>query len=170
MSAPEWILLYAKRKPYIENTLDLVKQKLHKAVRWGPCRLSHRSIICICCNGMSLIQKIINDNNRTQGYQPYPIWGYSTPFEPFVPQKKLYLWGTHFVPHLHFSMIRLLSSILWLKFGKFLSLYPTFTIEMHKIISYVYSIPCSNAFVEGVFSHMKSAWTASRNLMAIMKR
>ena len=29
-------------------------------------------------------------------------------------------------------------------------------IEMHKIISYVYSIPCSNAFVEGVFSHMKS--------------
>ncbi|CAM4906240.1 unnamed protein product [Rotaria socialis] len=38
-------------------------------------------------------------------------------------------------------------------------------IEMHKIISYVYSIPCSNAFVEGVFSHMKSAWTASRNSM-----
>ncbi|CAF2210525.1 unnamed protein product [Rotaria magnacalcarata] len=39
-------------------------------------------------------------------------------------------------------------------------------IEMHKIISYVYSIPCSDAFVEGVFSHMKSAWTVSRNFMA----
>ncbi|CAF1319880.1 unnamed protein product [Rotaria magnacalcarata] len=131
-------------------------------------------------------------------------------------------------------MLRLLSSIFWLKLRKFLSLYPTFTIdkdvkrqlywlaanghiyeefnngicneshaednlihkpttenhereaefrsdqfwtfllvkskpmciEMYKIISYVYSIPCSNAFVKGVFSHMKSAWTASCNLMA----
>ncbi|CAF3781937.1 unnamed protein product [Rotaria magnacalcarata] len=36
-------------------------------------------------------------------------------------------------------------------------------IEMHKIISYVYSIPCSDAFVEGVFSHMKSAWTVRWN-------
>ncbi|CAF3392552.1 unnamed protein product [Rotaria socialis] len=131
-------------------------------------------------------------------------------------------------------MLRLLSSIFWLKLRKFLSLYPTFTIdidvkrqlywlaanghayeefnndicneshdednlihkstienherevkfwsnqfwafllvkskpmcsEMYKIISYVYSIPCSNASVEGVFSHMKSAWAASRNLMA----
>ena len=71
-------------------------------------------------------------------------------------------------------MLRPLSSIFWLKFRKFLSLYPTFTridkgvkpqFEMHKIISYVYSIPCSNAFVEAVFSHMKSAWTASRNSM-----
>ncbi|CAM4915320.1 unnamed protein product [Rotaria socialis] len=129
-------------------------------------------------------------------------------------------------------MLRLLSSIFWLKLRKFLSLYPTFTIdkdvkrqlywlaanghvyeefnndicneshdednlihksttenherevefrsnqfwafllvkskpmciEMYKIISYVYSIPCSNAFVEGVFSQRKSAWTASRNL------
>ncbi|CAF1116238.1 unnamed protein product [Rotaria magnacalcarata] len=39
-------------------------------------------------------------------------------------------------------------------------------IEMYKIISYVYSIPCSNAFAEGVFSQRKSAWTASRNLTA----
>ena len=29
----------------------------------------------------------------------------------------------------------------------------------------VYSIPCLNAFVESVFSHMKSLWTTSRNLM-----
>ncbi|CAF3175838.1 unnamed protein product [Rotaria socialis] len=129
-------------------------------------------------------------------------------------------------------MLRLLSSIFWLKLRKFLSRYPTFTIdkdvkrqlywlaanghvyeefnndicseshdednlihkstienharemeflsdqfwafllvkskpmyiEMYKIISYVYSIPCSNAFVEGVFNQRKSAWTASRNL------
>ena len=35
-----------------------------------------------------------------QGCQPYPILGYSTLFEQFVPQKKLYRWGTIFVPHL----------------------------------------------------------------------
>ena len=130
-------------------------------------------------------------------------------------------------------MLRLLSSIFWVKLRKFLFLYPTFTIdkdvkrqlywlaanrhiyeefnndicneshdednlvhkpttknheremefrfdefwesllakskpmyiEMHKIISYVYSIPCLNAFVEGVFSQRKSARTASHNLM-----
>ncbi|CAF3676066.1 unnamed protein product [Rotaria socialis] len=129
-------------------------------------------------------------------------------------------------------MLRLLSSIFWLKLRKFLSLYPTFTIdkdvtrqlywlaanghvyeefnndicnkyhdednlihkstienherevefrsdqfwafllvkskpmciEMYKIISYVYSIPCSNAFVEGVLNQRKSGWTASRIL------
>ncbi|CAM2725170.1 unnamed protein product [Rotaria socialis] len=129
-------------------------------------------------------------------------------------------------------MLRLPSSIFWLKLRKFRSLYPTFTIdkdvkrqlywlaanghvyevfnndicneshdennliykattknherevefrsdqfwafllvkskpmciEMYKIISYVYSIPCSNAFVEGGFNQRKSAWTASRNL------
>ncbi|CAM4927842.1 unnamed protein product [Rotaria socialis] len=129
-------------------------------------------------------------------------------------------------------MLRLLSSIFWLKLRKFLSLYSTFTIdkdvkrqlywlaanghvyeefnndicneshdednlihkpttenherdvefrynqfwafllvkskpmciEMYKITSYLYSIPCSNAFVEGVLSQRKSAWTGSRNL------
>jgi hypothetical protein len=39
--------------------------------------------------------------------------------------------------------------------------------EMIKLISYIYSIPCSNAFSEGVFSHMKHAWTPSRNLMSV---
>ena len=34
-----------------------------------------------------------------QGCQLYPIWGYSTPFRHFVPQKILYPWGTYFVPH-----------------------------------------------------------------------
>jgi hypothetical protein len=38
--------------------------------------------------------------------------------------------------------------------------------HMTKLISYVYSISCSNAFAEGVFSHIKHAWTASRNLMS----
>ncbi|CAF4109262.1 unnamed protein product [Rotaria sp. Silwood2] len=38
--------------------------------------------------------------------------------------------------------------------------------EMTKVLVYVYSIPCSNAFAEGVFSHMKHAWTPSRNSMS----
>ncbi|CAF2809385.1 unnamed protein product [Rotaria sp. Silwood2] len=37
---------------------------------------------------------------------------------------------------------------------------------MTKVLAYVYSIPCSNAFAEGVFSHMKHAWTPSRNSMS----
>ena len=35
-----------------------------------------------------------------------------------------------------------------------------------KILAYVYSIPCSNAFAEGVLNHMKPVWTLSRNLMS----
>ncbi|CAF0976123.1 unnamed protein product [Didymodactylos carnosus] len=38
--------------------------------------------------------------------------------------------------------------------------------QMTKLISYIYSIPCSNAFTNGVFSHMKHAWTPSQNLMS----
>ncbi len=34
---------------------------------------------------------------------------------------------------------------------------------MKKLVSYLYSIPCSNVFTEGVFSHMKHSWIASRN-------
>ena len=72
-------------------------------------------------------------------------------------------------------MLQPLSFIFWLKFRKFLSADPTFTrldkdvkrhFERYKIISYVSSNPCSNAFVEGVFSPLKSAWTVSRKLMA----
>ncbi|CAF3498405.1 unnamed protein product [Rotaria socialis] len=37
--------------------------------------------------------------------------------------------------------------------------------ETTQLISYVYSISCSNAFTEDVFSHMKHLWTNSRNSM-----
>jgi hypothetical protein len=47
-----------------------------------------------------------------------------------------------------------------------LSKSPTVCNEMVKVLAYVYSIPCSNAFAEGVFSHMKHAWTPSRNLLS----
>ncbi|CAF4037025.1 unnamed protein product [Rotaria sordida] len=39
--------------------------------------------------------------------------------------------------------------------------------EIIKLLSFVYSIPCSNAFTEGVFNHMKLAWTPSRNSMNV---
>jgi hypothetical protein len=42
----------------------------------------------------------------------YPISGYSTPLERFVPQKNLYLRGTEFVPHLnHFAVVLSASEI-----------------------------------------------------------
>ena len=39
-----------------------------------------------------------------QGCQMYPIVGYSTSFQHFVPQKILYPWGTLFVPHFSFEI------------------------------------------------------------------
>ena len=39
--------------------------------------------------------------------------------------------------------------------------------EMKRLISFIYSIPCSNAFTEAVFNHMKHAWTPSRNSMSV---
>ena len=39
--------------------------------------------------------------------------------------------------------------------------------EITKLISFIYSIPCSNPFTEGVFNNMKHAWTPSRNSMSV---
>ncbi|CAF2155504.1 unnamed protein product [Rotaria magnacalcarata] len=39
--------------------------------------------------------------------------------------------------------------------------------ELKKLLRFVYSIPCSNAFTEGVFNHMKHARTPSINSMSI---
>ncbi|CAF3979522.1 unnamed protein product, partial [Rotaria magnacalcarata] len=36
---------------------------------------------------------------------------------------------------------------------------------MTQLVSYVYAIPCSNAFTKGVFSHMKHLWKNSRSSM-----
>ncbi|CAF1427499.1 unnamed protein product [Rotaria magnacalcarata] len=63
----------------------------------------------------------------------------------------------------HENENRIRSDQLW---GYLLSKSTTFCSEMTKILAYVYSIPCSNAFAEGVFSHMKHSWTPSRNLMS----
>jgi len=39
--------------------------------------------------------------------------------------------------------------------------------NMKKIFSYVFSIPCSNAHVESIFSNMKHLWSDYRNRMDI---
>ncbi|CAF1553526.1 unnamed protein product [Didymodactylos carnosus] len=41
------------------------------------------------------------------------------------------------------------------------------TPNMTKIVSYLFSIPCSNAFVESIFSKMKHSWTDYRNKMDV---
>ncbi len=97
-----------------------------------------------------------------QGCQTYPILGYSPPFCSFIPQKILYPWGTHFVPHLRFHH-KIRPDQLW---AYLIRKKTTNCEQMKNLLSYVYSIPCSNAFTEGVFSHMKHSWTASRNSMS----
>ena len=39
--------------------------------------------------------------------------------------------------------------------------------EIIKLISFIYSIPCSNAFTEGMFNQLKHEWTPSRNSMSV---
>src|SRR5579862_5505219 len=38
--------------------------------------------------------------------------------------------------------------------------------HFQRLVSYALSIPCSNSYVEGIFSQMKHCWTVSRNLMS----
>ncbi len=40
-------------------------------------------------------------------------------------------------------------------------------VRVKKVLVNVYSIFCSNAFAKGIFSHMKQAWSLSKNLMSI---
>ncbi len=39
--------------------------------------------------------------------------------------------------------------------------------NFRKIISFIFSIPCSNSYVESIFSHMKHLWSDYRNKMDI---
>ncbi|CAF1972684.1 unnamed protein product [Rotaria magnacalcarata] len=48
-----------------------------------------------------------------------------------------------------------------------LNIRPNTTPNMKLIISYVFSSPCSNAYVESIFSHMNHLWSDSRNRMDI---
>ncbi len=47
-----------------------------------------------------------------------------------------------------------------------LSIKSTPSPNLHKFISFLFSIPCSNAFVESVFSIMKHLWDDKRNRMS----
>ncbi len=47
-----------------------------------------------------------------------------------------------------------------------LSIKPTPSPNLHKFISFLFSIPCSNAYVEGVFSIMKHLYDDQRNRMS----
>ena len=44
---------------------------------------------------------------------------------------------------------------------------PNATPNLKKLISHIFSIPCSNSFVESIFSNMKHCWNDYRNRMNI---
>ncbi len=48
-----------------------------------------------------------------------------------------------------------------------LNINPNSTPNFKKIISYIFSIPCSNSYVESIFSHMNLLWSDYRNRMDI---
>ena len=48
-----------------------------------------------------------------------------------------------------------------------LSIKPTPSLNLHKLICFLFSIPCSNTFVEGVFSVMKHLYDDKRNPMSM---
>ncbi|CAF4863304.1 unnamed protein product, partial [Rotaria socialis] len=48
-----------------------------------------------------------------------------------------------------------------------LNINPKSTPNMKKSICYIFSIPCTNAYVETIFSHIKHAWSDYRNHMDI---
>lgn len=41
--------------------------------------------------------------------------------------------------------------------------------ELLKVVAFVFSIPVSNAFAQGVFSHMEDVWSDDRLSVAVVK-
>lgn len=39
--------------------------------------------------------------------------------------------------------------------------------NLKRIVEYVFSVPCSNAYVERIFSHMNGLWTDERNRLGV---
>lgn len=58
----------------------------------------------------------------------------------------------------------LTSSEKWIKFFQMSSVEVP---NLKSIVRYVYSVPCSNAFVERIFSHMNGLWTEERNRLGV---